>query len=168
MNKINLLYWIIALLLILNLSTIGGLIYHHYQDTEEEQQALILDVQSDSRLTGRYFRQVIGFDDDQMEAFRKANRKFQPTANQIVFTIDSLKLEQFKELKKQTSDTVRLLNIAEEIGNQHSALKNVTNRFYLEIKKVCNDNQCQKLEEVFHPLFRNTLPAGRHRDKISN
>jgi hypothetical protein len=168
MNKTSLLYWIIALLLILNLSTIGGLIYHHYDQLAEEQPALILDVQNDSRLTGRYFRQVIGFDDEQMEAFRKANRKFQPAANQIIFTIDSLKQEQFNELKKKKSDTVRLFEIAEKIGTQHKELKNITNRFYLEIKKACDEEQCNKLEEVFHPLFKNTIQGGRHRNKDIN
>lgn len=167
MTKINLLYWTIALLLILNLSTIGGLVYHHYQEQAEEP-ALILDVQDDSRLTGRHFRQVIGFDNEQMDAFRKANREFQPAANHIIFTIDSLKLEQFNELKKKTSDSIRLYELAEKIGTQHTALKNVTNRFYLEIKKVCNDDQCHKLEEVFHPLFRNTIQEGRHRNKDKN
>ncbi|MEA4986096.1 hypothetical protein SDC9_45359 [bioreactor metagenome] len=167
MNKISILYWIIALLLILNLSTIGGLIYHHYQGKENEP-VLILDVQDDSRLTGRYFRQVLGFDDDQMKAFRRANRNFQPVANQIIFTIDSLKQEQFNELKKESSDSVRLFELAEKIGTQHTALKNVTNRFYLEIKKVCNEKQCNQLEEVFHPLFKNTIPARKHRNKNIN
>ncbi|MDD2284928.1 MAG: hypothetical protein PHQ11_05955 [Paludibacter sp.] len=167
MSKINILYWIIALLLALNISTIGGIIYHHYKEQADET-ALILDVQNDTKLTGRYFRQVLGFNNKQMDAFRKANRNFQPVANHIIFVIDSLKQEQFTELKKTTADTVKLNQLADSIGMQHAALKKVTNRFYLEIKKVCNDEQYKMLEEVFNPLFKNTIPAGRQHHRSRN
>ena len=115
MNKIKILYWIIALLVALNLSTIGGLLYHHNQEQKDEM-ALIIDVENDTKLTGRYFRQVIGFNNEQMDAFRQANRNFQPVANQIIQQIDFLKQAQFEELKKTSPDTIKL---NEQIGRAH-------------------------------------------------
>lgn len=167
MNKIKTLYWIIALLLALNISTIGGLLYHHNQEQKDEM-ALVIDVENDTKLTGRYFRQVLGFNDEQMDAFRQANRNFQPVANQIIQQIDFLKQSQFEELKKTSPDTIQLNELSDQIGVQHATLKKVTNRFYLAIKAVCNDEQCLKLEEVFHPLFKNTVPAGRQHHQNQN
>ncbi len=167
MNKISILYWIIALLLALNISTIGGLIYHHYQEQQDET-TLILDVQNDTRLTGKYFRQVLGFNNEQMQTFRNANRNFQPKANQIIQLIDSLKQAQFNELKVDSVDIDKLNQLSDKIGLQHATLKKITTRFYLEIKDVCNDEQCRMLEEVFHPLYKNTIPTGRRNNQNRN
>lgn len=159
MNKIKILQWLIALLLLLNLSTIASIAYHKYQD-KTDTDILISDAESQRRLNGRYFRQTLGFDNEQMEAFREANRAFQPEANAIISDIDSLKNDIFAELKQENPDTAKLNQLSENIGNQHSKLKMETNLFYLKIKEVCNSTQKEQLNEVFSPLFRNQY-AGR-------
>ncbi|MEA4983647.1 MAG: hypothetical protein VB066_13145 [Paludibacter sp.] len=159
MNKIKILQWLVALLLLLNLSTIISIFYHQYQE-KTDTDILISDTESERRLNGRYFRQTLGFDNEQMQAFREANRAFQPEANAIISTIDSLKNDIFSELKKEHPDTVKLNRLSESIGNQHSKLKKETNQFYLKIKTVCDPAQKEQLNEVFSPLFKNQY-AGR-------
>lgn len=159
MNKIKILQWLVALLLLLNLSTIASIFYHQYQE-KTDTDILISDSESERRLNGRYFRQTLGFDNEQMEAFREANRAFQPEANAIISTIDSLKNDVFTELKKEHPDTVKLNLLSENIGNQHTKLKKETNLFYLKIKNVCDPTQKEQLNEIFSPLFRNQY-AGR-------
>lgn len=154
MNKIKILQWLVVLLLLLNLSTIASIVYHKYEE-KTDTDILISDTESERRLNGRYFRQTLGFDNEQMEAFRQANRAFQPEANAIISTIDSLKNDIFSELKKEHPDTSRLNSLSENIGNQHSKLKKETNKFYLKIKNVCDSVQKEQLNEVFSPLFRN-------------
>lgn len=159
MNKIKILQWLVALLLLLNLSTIISIVFHQYQE-KTDTDILISDTESERRLNGRYFRQTLGFDNEQMQAFREANRAFQPEANAIISTIDSLKNDIFSELKKEHPDTVKLNSLSESIGNQHSKLKKETNKFYLKIKNVCDPAQKEQLNEIFSPLFKNQY-AGR-------
>jgi GTPase SAR1 family protein len=159
MNKVKMLQWIVVLLLLLNLSTIAGIVYHNYQEKNNDE-LLISDSQNESRLNGRYFRQTLGFDNEQMEAFRAANRLFQPKANAIIISIDSLKNDIFEELKKSNPDTEKLNRLSEGIGLKHTALKKETNQFYLNIKQVCNPSQKELLNEVFSPLFKNKYTAG--------
>lgn len=163
MNKIKILQWLVALLLLLNLSTIASIVYHQYQE-KVDTDILISDTENERRLNGRYFRQTLGFDNEQMEAFRQANRAFQPEANAIISTIDSLKNDIFSELKRENPDTAKLNLLSESIGNQHTKLKKETNKFYLKIKNVCNSVQKEQLNEVFSPLFRNQYAGGPGRN----
>ena len=154
MNKNTILTWAIAILVILNVSTIATIVYHNYHEKIENQN-IVLDTQGQNPLNGRYFRQTIGFNDSQMEVFRTVNHKFRPNANSIIIKIDSLKKEMFAEIKKPVSDTVRLNTLAQETGNLHAQLKRETNQFYLKIKAVCTPLQLEKLQDAFSPLFRN-------------
>lgn len=155
MNKTQILIWTVVLLVILNLTTIGTVIYHNYNE-KTDSQSIVLDTGGNILLSGRYFRQNMGFNDSQMNVFREANREFRPKANQIIFKIDSLKNEIFTELKKQHTDTIRLNRLSHETGIQHENLKRETNRFYLKIKAVCTLTQLQQLQNTFIPLFRDT------------
>lgn len=142
-----------ALLLVLNLTTIGTILYHNHQN-KNDREVVVLDETQRNPLSGRFFRQELGFNDSQMNVFREANREFQFVANYLIFRMDSLKAEMFKELNKTRSDTKVLNNLSVLLGNDHAELKNITNDFYLKIKSVCDDSQCELLQQAFQPLYR--------------
>lgn len=153
MNRTNKILWIVAvLLLILNLTTLGTIFYHN-QKNKKDDVAIVLNENRQNPLTGRFFRQQLGFNDEQMEVFREANREFQYRANRLIFEIDSLKSETFEELNSENSDTIKINKLSTHIGEHHIELKNITNKFYLTIKSVCDSSQQEKLKEAFLPLF---------------
>jgi len=160
MNKTKLLSWIVALLVILNLTTIGTILYHNYREVINSK-TIVLDTEGNNMLNGRYFRQTLGFDDSQMEVFREANHAFRPKANEIIFQIDSLKKEMFTELKKDKSDSAKLEILSRKTGDLHAELKRETNKFYLKIKTVCTAQQLEQLQATFTPLFRNEPCVGK-------
>ena len=152
MNKTKLLIWAVALLAILNITTITTIIYHNLHESEDNQ-SVVLSEDGNNVLNGRFMRQNVGFDSQQMNAFRTAKHDFQPVANSIVFKIDSLKNEMFDELNKTKTDTAKLEILSTQIGLLHAELKMNTDRFYLNIKSVCKPDQFIKLKKVFTPLF---------------
>ncbi|NDP19728.1 MAG: hypothetical protein GZ091_01410 [Paludibacter sp.] len=154
MNKKNILIWLVVLLAILNITTIATIVIHNYTEKPQEQ-TLALDNDGQNMLTGRCMRQIVGFDKIQMEQFRNAKHEFQPTANQIIIDIDSLKNEMFIELNKTEADTLTLNNISDEIGRLHADLKKKTFVFYISIKSISKPEQLEKLKKVFTPLFNN-------------
>lgn len=160
MNKMKLLTWAVVLLVVLNLTTVGTLLYHNYNETTKND-TVVLSSEGGAMLNGRFFRQTIGFDDGQMVTFREANREFRPKANRIVVQIDSLKGEMFSELKKTNPDTIRLNKLSLQTGALHADLKKETNRFYLKIKAVCTPGQLEQLQITFTPLFRTPACDGR-------
>ncbi len=154
MNRTNKILWVVAvLLLILNLTTLGTIFYHN-QKNKKDDVAIVLDENRQNPLTGRFFRQQLGFNDKQMDAFREANHEFQDKANGLIFEIDSLKSETFEELNSANPDTIRINELSTHIGKHHIELKNITNEFYLTVKSVCDSSQQEMLKEAFTPLFK--------------
>ena len=161
MNKtIKILIWIITLLVVLNLTTIGTIL-HHNREEQEDNVSIVLDENRQNPLTGRYFRQALDFNDGQMEAFRKANRKFQPYATKLILEMDSLKTEMFNELNKPQPDSLKLRNLSDHIGEHHTELKILTNDFYLQLKSICDSLQRVQLAHTFLPLYRDETVNAR-------
>jgi len=154
MNKtVKILWWIIALLVVLNMTTIGTILLRN-RDKNNDNTAIVLDENRQNPLTGRYFRQTLDFDDAQMNIFREAHRSFQYRANDLIFGMDSLKNVMFAELNSSTPDTNRLNDLSQQVGSHHAELKKITNTFYLQLKTVCDSTQCDQLQQAFLPLFR--------------
>ncbi len=162
MNKTIKILWVaIVLLVMLNLTTIGTILLRN-RENSRDNTAIVLDEDQQNPLTGRYFRQTLGFDDAQMNIFREAHRSFQYRANDLIFGMDSLKNEMFAELNSPTPDTIRLNDLSEKLGSYHAELKKITNAFYLQLKTACNSTQCDQLQQAFLPLFRDgTMNRGR-------
>jgi len=162
MNRGNkILWWVIALLVILNLTTIGTILIRNRERSGDEIE-IVLDENRQNPLTGRFFRQTLGFSDTQMDLFREAKQTFQHRANDLIFEMDSLKNEMFIELNRPAPDRERLVVLSEHVGRHHTELKNITNDFYLLLKEVCNSSQCEQLQQAFMPLFRDgTMNRGK-------
>lgn len=165
MNKSRVYKWIIALLVVLNLSTIGTILVNRYHN-EQQSESIVTD--STIRVNGRYFRKEIGFDNKQMQHFRKANRTFQPRARQLLFQIDSLKQESFDELNELKPDTLHLNLLAAQIGEKHGQLKKATHSFYLAVKQACTPEQALRLREIFSPLFKDATPCTDQKNQHIN
>ena len=149
------------MLFVLNLTSLGTF-FLRKRENKTENTAIVLDENSQNPLTGSFFRQTLGFSNAQMDRFREAHRSFQFRANHLIFEMDSLKSEMFKELNNSSPDTLRLNNLSDQVGSRHAELKKITNHFYLILKEVCDSTQCEELQQAFLPLFRdNTLNMGR-------
>jgi len=123
MNKtVKILWWVIALLVLLNLTIIGTILFRN-RESSDNNIAIVLDENQQNPLTGRFFRQTLGFDDAQMNIFREVHRSFQYRANDLIFEMDSLKNEMFTELNSPTPDTIRLNELSEQVGRHHAELK---------------------------------------------
>lgn len=69
MNKtVKILWWVIALLVMLNVTIIGTILLRS-RESSSDTIAIVLDENRQNPLTGRYFRQTLGFDDAQMDIF---------------------------------------------------------------------------------------------------
>jgi hypothetical protein len=153
MNKTTkILVWVIVLLALLNLTTIGTILYLDHQKKAESEEIIVPSTNT-TPINGRFFRKELGFDDLQMDKFRALNHPFQEAASTLIFNIDSMKREMFIELNKSKVDTLKVNDLAIKIGEHHAQLKRQINAFYLGLKKICNEEQAIKLKNAFEPLF---------------
>ncbi len=151
MNKNKVLVWIIVLLAVLNITTIATIVYHVRQDKKNAETSIVIG--AGNPLNGSYLRSEVGFDEEQMEAFRSANKEFRPVSNEIIYKMDSLKHLMFDEINKEQIDTLKMDKLSKEFGELHAELKDKTNHFYIKLKAISTPEQSEKLKETFAPLF---------------
>lgn len=157
-KKTDILWFAIILLLVLNLSTIGTIVYQNHATSNEREQ-IVIEPNCDP-ISGQCFRQNLNFNAEQMKEFRAINRKFRTSAQKIINSIEQLKREFFKELSQESTNQRDIKELSREIGHQHEALKVATAHYYLQLKEICNSEQQQQLEQLFTPLFHNPSGAG--------
>lgn len=157
LRKTTILTWAVVLLAVMNVATIATIIYHNYNDRRREDGTGINTGAGSNQLNGKFFRQQLGFDENQMKVFREANGHFRPATLKMTAAIDSLKGRMFAALQQPAPDSLLLGKLSEEIGQLHSSLKKETFQFYLQLKKVCTAQQLTQLDEAFRPVFINEV-----------
>lgn len=159
--------WIIVILLATNLSTLGSFYYHRLTELKAEKkiQEEQTNIPGDRRT--RFFRDELNLDDTQLDEFREINRTFNRTARGIEMNLSRLREDLIKELGTQNPDSVRLNELAREIGENHRDLKQVTSAFYLNMRKICTPEQQEKLQTIFESMLNKdsqvALPQQRNR-----
>lgn len=152
-NKYRSLIWIIVILVATNLSTIGSFYYHRIT----ELKAAKVEQNEQTNIPGeqrtRFFRDELNLDADQIDQFREINRTFNRTARGIEMNLAQLREDMIKELGTQNPDSAQLARISIEIGENHRELKQVTSTFYLNMKKICTEEQQAKLHEIFQSML---------------
>ena len=156
MNKFTYrtLTWIIVILLATNLSMGVSFLYHKQQDKKFMEQMEETAIKVPSEMRTRFFREQLNLDAEQLSSFRELNRSYNKTAWQITHQLETLRREMVRELGKENSNRKTLESISEEIGKLHTELKNKTIDYYLGMKEVCNDEQREKLNEIFISMLK--------------
>lgn len=157
-SKIRNLRIAVFMLLALNLATIATIVYHNRQEGKEIDNIVISP--GTQPVNGRYFRQHLGFDNNQMQVFRDANQRFRRSANDLIGNINRQKELLFIELQSAEPDPDKIRAISEQIGLKHAQLKEATAEFYITVNAVCNAEQKEKMKTLFVPLFQETPNTG--------
>jgi len=158
------LIWIIVILLATNLSMGITFLYHKQQDKKaaKKTEEAAIDVPTEQRT--RFFREQLNLTPEQVNQFRELNRDYNRTAWEITHQLESLRAEMVEEMGKPEPVQQRLDEITEEIGELHTRLKKVTIDYYTGMKTVCNNNQKEKLNEIFRSMLKQNenvkLPGG--------
>jgi hypothetical protein len=138
-------------------------LYHKYQSdkTETVSTSDPKQLETDSeKFSGRYFRDQLNLNSEQMDIFREMNPVFRPKARYITIELAEKRKQMLVEMSAVNSDTTRLNALSDSIGQLHSDLKKITYRYYLEIKGICSPDQQRKLEQIFGEMFTNDSQLG--------
>ncbi len=102
---------------------------------------------------GRFFRDELNLNRQQHNQFRTFRQIFHSQSNQIISNMQYVREEMLDELAKHQPDTVKLYQFSESIGDLHRELKHQTIEYYLNMKKICNNKQKEKLHEIFKSMI---------------
>jgi len=159
-NKQKFLIWAVVVLVVMNISTLATIVYHNKASVKEvvrEPAQLEADAE---KYSGRYFRDKLNLDQNQMDQFRRFNPVFRRQAMEVTRKLAENRREMLNEMAGSESDTTRLNALSDSIGILHSRLKKLTWNYYTDIKEICSSSQRELLEQLFTEMFINDLPMG--------
>ena len=113
-----------------------------------------------AKFSGRYFRDHLGFNQQQMNRFVEFNPAFRRQIMHINTELAGQRRRMLLEMSTGTSDTSKLNQLCDSIGHLHASLKKYTYKYYLDIKNICDKQQKVKLGQMFDEMFAGDMPAG--------
>jgi hypothetical protein len=179
-NKYIIMVWSIVALAIMNVTTLATILYHNYKSNKTDFNQVVVQAQSASggmNLSGRFFRDELNLNHEQMERFREFNPVFREKVRAITAELNKKRMQMLKEMSDKNSDIKRLDDISDSIGMLHSSLKKLIYRYYLDIKNICTENQQEKLNQIFTTICENESSfscsgnsnmRGRHKNELNN
>jgi Spy/CpxP family protein refolding chaperone len=164
-SKYKILIWLVIILFALILSTWISLFLHTRQNEPGRQAGEMTNQETVARQGARQFRETLGLDAGQLDAFRQINQSYNQETNRITYELERLRVAMVEELGKPDTDEAKIREINREFGDLHEKLKNRTADYYLEMKALCNEEQKQKLFEMFRGMVQKEepVPAGQGR-----
>jgi Spy/CpxP family protein refolding chaperone len=156
-NKHRLMVWGLVVLAIMNLSTLGTILYHTWRSEKPGINAASKQPQLEANtenFSGRFFRDKLNLDREQMDKFREFNRNYRPKAYDLTISLSKLRGNMLDEMEKANPDIAKLNELARKIGDAHTELKIITYEYYLNIKSICTPDQQVILKDLFRSIFQ--------------
>jgi hypothetical protein len=157
------LLWAVVALAVLNLSTLGTIFYQRFNYNKKlKEQAL----QSSSVIPagmgfGRnYFIEPLGLSPEQLNEFHKFDPEFSENVIAVNYRLSELRNEMISEMTKPEYNAERLNELSDLIGAEHSTLKKLTYKYYLDIRSICKSQQQKTLDTVFAATLMNDRNPG--------
>jgi len=164
-NTCRWMVWVIVILALMNIATVATVIFNRNKAKNEVTAAAAGRPEAPvlaARYSGRYFRDQLGFNDEQMSQFAGFNPAFRKNVRNINKELDLLRDRMLSEMASKECDSVKLGLLSDSIGYMHANLKKVTYKYYLDIKNICNQQQQEKLKELFSGMFASDFRKGGH------
>ncbi|MBE0647449.1 MAG: periplasmic heavy metal sensor [Bacteroidales bacterium] len=139
--------WVLAGLLIITMSVLASMVYHTWTEPEEvvSQPGCSSSCQmlsNELELTG-----------DQQEQMDTILNHFRDSSSALVSELRQSRLALMEELQSDLPDTLRILQLSEEIGAVQSRMTRLAASQYLHIRSICDPEQQQALSNVYCDLF---------------
>lgn len=164
MNRIksgkSLYLWIIAILVILNLSTIGTIIYNK-QQFEKENEMMIQRLPREQRPD--FLREDFHKNDQFFLKHRELRRDYRNDARELAQEMNRKRIALLKYLSSENPDTLQLRKMAEEFGELHRDLKLLTIDFFLKTKSITSPEEQEQLFRYFQYILEKDKPHPGHR-----
>ncbi|HAM09557.1 MAG: hypothetical protein A2X05_01290 [Bacteroidetes bacterium GWE2_41_25] len=148
----SLLIWVIVALALLNVSTLGTILFQRYTYNRSLRAETVRSATANPNygtFSGNYFGESLNLTPEQQSEFRKFDPRFREKVKEINFSLSELRSEMLGEMTKSEVDTEKLDELSEMIGKRHSDLKKLTYKYYLDLRSICDPQQQQLLETLF-------------------
>jgi protein CpxP len=152
-SRYNILFWLIIILLVINISAIATIFFSIRLRDKKDLRSNPPKTEYHRHHEGRFFDRSLNLTEEQRQHFRKAKHKFYSEARKIAGQMHEKRVEFINELASKEPDTLKLQEIAEDIGSLHTKLKFQTYKHYMDMKSICTKEQEEKLTKIFKSML---------------
>ncbi len=135
---------IIVLLILLNITIVGTILYNKNEVANYKVQDK-KEIVAPSNHLGRFFKEELNLSNKQHREFQDIRHQYHQNSDIILKKMEINRNDLLTELGKEKSDTIILNRLSNDLGYLHTELKNLTIQYYLDMKEVCNEKQKIKL-----------------------
>jgi len=164
-NRHRWMIWAIVVLAVMNITTLLTLLIHSSNSRQTSTPVISGKVQSEDpsvEYSGRYFRDQLNLNRDQMAEFAKFNPEFRNRVRNINLNLMEIRQQMIMEMAAEKTDTAKLNMLSDSIGYLHANLKKLTFGYYLDFKRICDKEQQARLETLFGGMFAPDFQMGQH------
>lgn len=147
-TKTKVLVYIIVALLLLNVATIGTIVWHknfHRPDREFEHRQM----QGKFGSHGDFMVKKLNLSSEQQVQFEKYQKQFWEKGKILMDSMQFTRQKMLENLTASKPDTNELMRINTTLGALHIELKKNTIDYYFNLKKICTPTQLDTLKNMF-------------------
>ena len=162
MNK-NVLYWIIALLVVLNTFTMFMLWQDHWNRKADMHNRKPGMFRQTNENKPEFIQRELNLSDEQAAKFRDNKKKHIKNINQITERIHKNKKLLLDNAFSNNPDSLIIDSLINDIGNLQKKLEETNITHINNLKRICKPKQFEKLKNIFNELMLKTEPPARKR-----
>ena len=160
-RKMKFAIWIVIILTVTNLATIGTMVYQSYKWNSNH---LPTGKQKEHGKSGKFFLQKeLNLNPQQEVKYKEFKCNFSSESKAIFGKLEEKRKAMIAEMAGVLPDTMKLYKYSDEIGALHASLKRLQIKHLLELKNICTPEQNLKLDSLYQRLIGPEGPM-RHRD----
>jgi hypothetical protein len=168
--KYKRLIWMIIALAALNISMIATILWQISANKPSNTLNPLRSERMNARNTGMmpFLQEQLNLDETQMGRFKELHTTFRHRARENAALLERFRLEMLDELKKENPDTLKLEQIATNIGDTHKQLKINTYQLYSQLKALCYPHQYDALHRTFGRMMQSPQAGKKGEFRRSN
>jgi hypothetical protein len=101
----------------------------------------------------RFMESEIGFNTEQMEAFRQSRKEFRQQMHPIFMELRELNRQLVVEATSEKPDSANAARLSRTIGDKHREIKEITYRHFEEVSRGASAEQKEKLRQFYFNMF---------------
>lgn len=163
-SKIKIGTWIVIILTLINLASLGTIIYK--TSCHKHPRKFIQKDDRPGRGEGGFWYKL-NLDTFQRTKFRELGKVYYDSMKVLWNDRKIIASQIADELKKETSDTTLIFSLCNEMGKNYTEQKRASVRHILDLKLQCRPEQLVKLDSMYYFLLIGPENPRRNKHRIS-
>ncbi len=145
-NRTKITFWVMIVLIVINIAALIS--YFYFSRPACETPGCETRNQP-----GKVLQSALGLTAEQAEKVAAINEVYQQAAGPVSASIKENRGLIITEMEKENPDTAAINTLIRQLSELQIALQKENVRQYMELKKVCNSEQAQKLSAFYRELY---------------